>query len=142
MNRKIVCLVLLLMFSFTTTTFATNWVFFEKVPNMFQSTSSQYIDGDSVFKDGNKLTYWSLEVLDKPQSHYAKAMMKLEVNLASPSKLRVLENYSYNVKNLEVYKDTTVTAWENASPKYDKEISFALKHAKEGKDTGIKPTVP
>ena len=116
MKRKIVGLVLLIMITFSSTTFASNWVFFGKVSNMFQTTSSQYIDSDSVYKDGNKLTYWSLEVLDKPQSHYAKAMMKLEVNLATPRKLRVLENYSYDAKNLENYQDKTASAWENASP--------------------------
>ena len=142
MKRKTACLVLLVMLAFTSTTFATNWVFFAKIPNMFQSTSTQYIDSDSVFKDGNKLTYWSLEVLDKPQSHYAKAMMKLEVNLATPSKLRVLENYSYDPKNLEVYKETSATTWENARPRYDKEINFALKYAKERMDSGVKPTIP
>jgi len=137
-----VLFMLFTLLTLTNTAFASNWVFFGKVSNIFQTTSSQYIDSDSIFKDGNKLTYWSLEVLDKPQSHYAKAMMKLEVNLATPRKLRVLENYSFDAKNMENYKDTTASAWENASPRYDKEIAFALKYAKEGKDTSTKPTVP
>jgi hypothetical protein len=145
MKRKIVCLILLIMLSFTSSVFASNWVFYVRDDDGFIGTN-WYIDADSVVKDGSKLFLWTGAVYDKPPSMVKqKVMAKYEASLSPPMQFRRLETHQYDSTNkeLEWGKDTTPEKWQPVTEKDMKlEIDTALKYAKEGKDNGQLPSLP
>ncbi len=137
MRKKIAGLVLLLMIFLANSVFAANWVYYNRVGKLH----TEYIDSDSVFKDGNKLTYWLLQVLDKPlSSNYAKQTLKFEVKLNSPREFTIAESCIYDANNRPGTPKIHEPEWEVAENYDNKQIDFVLKYAKNQKDTGIKPT--
>lgn len=137
MSRKIAGLVLLLLIFSSNSVFAANWVYYARVGRLH----TEYIDKDSVFKDGNKLTFWLLQVLDKPLSiNYAKQTLKFEVKLNSPREFRIAESCIYDANNRPGTPKIHEPEWEEAADYDNKQFDFALQYAKNQKDTGVKPT--
>lgn len=144
MNRKVIGLVLLIMLSFTSSAFATNWVLYDRLDDGFLGTN-WFIDADSVVKDGSKLFFWTTAVYDKPPLMVnEKPIDKYEASLSLPMQFRRIETHQYkDNKEIEWVKSTTPEKWEPVTEKNFKlEIDTALKYAKEGKDTGQRPTLP
>jgi len=140
MKRKMVCLLFLIMFIFTNTAFATNWVLVLTDDNM---QANIYIDADKVFKDVDTITFWVSFVYEQPLFFKIKKQMwKYVVNTVRPRTFKWLVAYDYDSNGSELSCDTKGanygTSLENSGT--DKAATLALKYAKEGKDTGEKPT--
>ena len=137
MNRKIAGLILVLMIFLTNSAYAANWVYYNRVANLH----TEYIDSATVYKDGNKLTFWVLQVLDRPLSiNYAKQTLKFEVKLNSPREFRIAESCLYDVKNRPGTPKVNEPEWEPAEDYDNRQFDFALRYAKNQKDTGIRAT--
>ena len=146
MNRKIICLVLLIMIIFTSPVFATSWVYYGRNGSV---SGNVYIDADSVMKNGDNLSFWELFVYDKPIGTIAKLTTKYEVILAPSRKYRIASSCYYLANNQE---DKEANEWNDADKTTGKwadsfvgknmsaETDFVLKYAKEGKETGAKPS--
>ena len=95
----------------------------------------------TVYKDGNKLTFWVLQVLDRPLSiNYAKQTLKFEVKLTSPREFRIAESCLYDTQNRPGTPKVNEPEWEVAENYDNRQFDFALRYAKNQKDTGIRPT--
>lgn len=144
MKRKIVFLMVLILITFTSSAYATNWLYYDRFDDGVIGCN-WYIDVDSVVKDRSKLIFWKWSVYDMPTSmENKKMMMKYEASLRTPMQFRVLETHHYDKANKEVEwaKSTTPENWQPVTEKdFELEINIALKFAKEGKDTGKQPTV-
>ncbi len=123
MNRKIVCLLLLIMITFSNTAFASNWVY---VCNDDQFGFPLYIDSETVYKDGNTLSYW-WKMVESAKDQY---VWKFEATLTNPRMAR-----EFMTKD----KPGSWRQVRNGSD-IDKSINSALQYAKDGKDTGQQPT--
>lgn len=141
MKRKIICLMLLCLFILPNTAFATNWVYFGK--DIATGLGTEYIDADSVTKDGDKLIYWTLITYDKLTSYYGYTS-KYEVMLSPPRKYKILEVHYYLIDKKEdtMFTPSNDTSWDNTTKDDDREIDTALKYAKEGKNNGQLPSLP
>lgn len=139
MKCKTVCLVLLIMLSFTSSVYATNWVGVQKENN---SPPTVYFDADTVFKEADTITFWVLFVYDQPQDFdVQKLMWQYVVTTKQPRTFKTLVSYGYDSKNVELMRGKGMnygSSLEGTST--DKAVTSALKYAKEGKDTGVKPT--
>jgi len=143
MKRKTICLVLLAMIFFTNTALAANWSFVARTSksndlNLSGSTYNEYIDKNTVRKDGDSLIFWN-----KQQDEDSGEMMltKNEVNL-SLLKAKVIESYGYDSSGKETSRDTELSGWlkYQKGSQFERKILISLRYAKEGKDTGAKPT--
>lgn len=137
MGRKIAGVVLVLMMILANSAYAANWVFYNRAAKLH----TEYIDSTTVYKDGNKLTFWVLQVLDRPlASNYAKQTLKFEVKLSSPREFRIVEFCIYDAKNRPGTPNTKGYEWELAEEYDNRQFDFALKYAKNKPDPGIRPT--
>ena len=138
MNRKIAGLVVALMIFLANSADAANWVYYDRVANLH----TEYIDSATVYKDGNTLTFWVLQVLDRPLSiNYAKQTLKFEVRLNSPREFRIAEScLTDDKKRTGTPKINNEPEWEIAEDYDNRQFDFALRYAKNQKDPGIRPT--
>ena len=137
MNRKIAGLVMVLMLFLANSADAANWVYYNRAANLH----TVYIDSATVYKDGDKLTFWVLQVLDRPLSvNYAKQTLKFEVKLNSPREFRIAESCLYDTKNRPSTPKINEPEWELAEDYDNRQFDFALRYAKNQKDTRIRPT--
>ncbi|MDD5629354.1 MAG: hypothetical protein PHU21_09835 [Elusimicrobia bacterium] len=129
---------------------AANWVLVKRcedhsdpTASFLGSSFSDYIDANSVTRNGDRLIFWSKEELDKPYMTTKCFMTKHEVDLLS-RKDRQLESYHFDEKGEVVNHNVAPGQWDSrevgANSKADLEIKAALAHAKEGKDRGNTPT--
>lgn len=141
MKRNIVCLVFLIMITFTSSAFATNWVWVQKENN---SQANVYFDADTVFKKADTVTFWVLFVYDQSQEFDVKKhMWQYVVNTKQPRTFKTLAAYAYDSKNAELMRGKGMnygTSLEGTAT--DNAVTNALKYVKEGNDTGEKPTLP
>jgi hypothetical protein len=121
-KKRLAWLLVLCLVILSNTAFAANWVYVCK-DDVFGFPV--YIDSETVVKDGNKLIFW-WEIVETDKT---KNVWKIEATLASPRMYR------------NIY-DWGTSGWAKvlAGSDYDKAITAALKYAKEGKDSGQKPT--
>ena len=136
MNRKIAGLALLLMFSFSNSVFATNWVYVQK-----DADTTVYFDADTAFKQGDTLTFWIRFVYDQPiELDVKKHMWQYVVSTSLPRTFKTLVAYAYDSNNNQIARvkgRNYGTSLEGTAT--DKAVTSALRYAKTGQDTGIKP---
>ena len=143
MSRKIVCLMILLIIFLTNTVFATNWVFVGA--SMLTGVKSNiYVDSDSVIKNGETVTFWTLTANEKPD--FTEMKNQLEKHDAKqPRMMRSLANYSYYANNKLIWSNPNI---KGISSSFEPGtlgaimIETAFKYAKEGNDTGQQPPLP
>ena len=146
MNRKIVCLALLVLLLVTNTALAASWTQVGRTnkddpTNMSGAAYSEYIDKASVRKDGDRLIYWHKLEYDKINEDSGEATLtKLEV-LLSARKTRDLETIDYDGHGVEKKRYSEPTHWVpyQKGSQFEKKIQVALKYAKDGKDSGPAP---
>ena len=146
MNRKIVCLVLLVLLLVTNTALAASWTQVGRInkddpTNMSGAAYTEYIDKASVRKDGDRLIYWHKLEYDKINEDSGEATLtKLEV-LLSARKTRDLETIDYDGHGVEKKRYSEPTGWVpyQKGSQFEKKIQVALKYAKDGKDAGPAP---
>ena len=137
MNRKIVGLALAFVLMWSNSAFAASWVFYNRVGKLH----TEYIDGASVYKDGDRLTFWVLQFLDRPlSSNYAKQTLKFEVRLNSPREYRIAESCIYDANNRPGTPKVNPVEWEPAEEYDNRQFDFALRYAQNRKDPGTRPT--
>jgi len=142
MKRKTIWLVLLAMIFFTNTALAANWSFVARTSkvndlNLSGSTYNEYIDKNTVRKDGDNLIFWNKQ---QDEDSGETMLTKNEVNL-SLLKARVIESYGYDSSGKETSRDTELSGWlkYQKGSQFERKILISLRYAKEGKDTGAKP---
>lgn len=144
-------LALCLLFLFSNTAFATNWVYVT-TNSLFGTTTKYYVDADSVIKRNNTIIYWWLQVNDKPEPamNVKRILEKIEAVPKTPRGTRTLELHQYGEKGNVIMEYPTSERTMNSkfssvinkgSP-IDMSIDAALKYAKEGKDSGQMPKLP
>ena len=146
MNRKIVCLALLVLLLVTNTALAASWTQVGRTnkddpTNMSGAAYSEYIDKASVRKDGDRLIYWHKLEYDKINEDSGEATLtKLEV-LLSARKTRDLETIDYDGHGVEKKRYSEPTHWVpyQKGSQFERKIQVALKYAKDGKDAGPAP---
>ena len=146
MNRKIVCLVLLVLLLVTNTALAASWTQVGRTnkddpTNMSGAAYTEYSDKASVRKDGDRLIYWHKLEYDKINEDSGEATLtKLEV-LLSARKTRDLETIDYDGHGVEKKRYSEPTGWVpyQKGSQFEKKIQVALKYAKDGKDAGPAP---
>ena len=146
MNRKIVCLVLLVLLLVTNTALAASWTQVGRTnkddpTNMSGAAYTEYIDKASVRKDGDRLIYWHKLEYDKINEDSGEATLtKLEV-LLSARKTRDLETIDYDGHGVEKKRYSEPTGWVpyQKGSQFEKKIQVVLKYAKDGKDAGPAP---
>ena len=146
MNRKIVCLALLVLLLVTNTALAASWTQVGRTnkddpTNMSGAAYSEYIDKASVRKDGDRLIYWHKLEYDKINEDSGEATLtKLEV-LLSARKTRDLETIDYDGHGVEKKRYSEPTQWVSyqKGSQFEGKIQAAMKYAKDGKDAGPAP---
>ena len=138
MSKKIAGFALLFVLLLSNSVFAANWVFYSREGKLH----TLYIDSSSVYKDGDRMTYWVLQVLDRPlSSNYAKQTLKFEVKLNAPREFRIAESCIYDANNRPggPHKVNPVE-WEPAEDYDNRQFDFALRYAKIRMDPGTRPS--
>ena len=146
MNRKIVCLALLVLLLVTNTALAASWTQVGRTnkddpTNMSGAAYREYIDKASVRKDGDRLIYWHKLEYDKINEDSGEATLtKLEV-LLSARKTRDLETIDYDGHGVEKKRYSEPTQWVSyqKGSQFEGKIQAAMKYAKDGKDAGPAP---
>lgn len=125
---------------------ATNWTYIGKGDNpKILGNYEAYVDKDTVVSNGNKVSYWELQIYNDDADGVIneKSLHKIEAVTSSPRQWRQLEAYLYDAADRETVHDTEPWSFSPVRlPIYDKEIDFALNHAKAGGDNARKPTLP
>ena len=146
MNRKIVCLALLVLLLVTNTALAASWTQVGRTnkddpTNMSGAAYTEYIDKASVRKDCDRLIYWHKLEYDKINEDSGETTLtKLEV-LLSARKTRDLETIDYDGHGVEKKRYSEPTGWVpyQKGSQFERKIQVALKYAKDGKDAGPAP---
>lgn len=142
MKKRVICLMVLCLFLLSNTALATNWVYIFSFTE-FPPKCDVYLDIDSVTKSGDTITYWELEVYEKPLSDGKKQFLQ-KWEAKQPRMFREIALYQYDLNKREV------GSWPNLQNNFEsyndnprgKVADEAFKYAKEGKVTGQKPTLP
>lgn len=90
------------------------------------------------------IIFWELLVEDDTPDKANKTLYKFEATITSQRQKRTLEYLLYNPQGKETFRNKRSGSFspvQKNSPA-DQCIDFALKHAKEGKDTGEIPVLP
>ncbi len=149
MKRKTICLLLLAMLILTNTALASNWSFVGRTSkennlNLTGANYNDYVDKNTARKYGDSLIFWNKQQFDKEDEDSGETVLtKNEVNL-SMQKTRVLASYEYDNYGKETSHDSESSGWfqYQKGSQFERKILIALRYAKEGKDTGITPTLP
>lgn len=132
MVRKTAALLLVSLFILSNSAFAANWVYFQRLEGTRYGACTEYLDADSVVKDDNKVTYWTILVLDEKLKYDGtkKILYKKEAPLDGPPRHRTLEMYGYNVEDVEIRRHLFEPMTFYSSP--PDEIHRILQYAKAG----------
>ena len=146
MNRKIVCLALLVLLLVTNTALAASWTQVGRTnkddpTNMSGAAYTEYIDKASVRKDGDRLIYWHKLEYDKLDEDSGEATLNKNEVLLSTLKTRTLETIDYDGHGVEKKRYSEPTHWVpyQKGSQFELKIQAALKYAKDGKDAGPAP---
>ena len=85
---------------------AAQWMYFERLEGTRMGPCTEYVDAESVVKNGARLIYWTLWLLDEPggDKQVRKVLWKNEATLSEPKQERALEFYQYNAEGEEVFQ--------------------------------------
>lgn len=132
MLRKTAALLLVSLFILSSSAYAAAWVYFQRLEGTRYGACTEYLDTDSVVKDNDKVTYWTIWVFDrKSQFHdMRKILWKKEAPLAVPPRHRSLEMYGYNGEDVEIRRHLFESMSFYSAP--PDEIRRLLPYAKAG----------
>lgn len=102
---KMVAIFLVVLFMCSNTVLAANWVYLQRQEGTRYGPCTEYIDADSVIKEENKVTYWTIWVFDEKSDHHniMKMLRKKETILsAQPQQHRILKQYFFDAENEEI----------------------------------------
>ena len=145
MKKRIAAIIFMCLLIFAGSAFAANWIHTDKGFNAGEPVDD-YLDSESVVKNGDTITFWRLTVWEKPDM-FIGAKLQIEKWEAKQIRQgRILERYAYDVNKKLIlsnsnFKQTSFTSY-NVNAPMGKIIDAAFKYAKEGKDSGQKPTLP
>jgi len=149
MERKSIGCLLIILLLLANTASAANWIYLQRhEATRYGPPSTEYLDADSVVREGGMMAYWTMWVLDKdlPPGHPTKILWKREVSLSTPLQQRYLETYQYDaagnkavINNFFYTKPQPFIVVEPGSE--DEElITRVLEYAKESKEAdSIRP---
>lgn len=142
MIRRIIVLVLIVLFMASNATFAANWVFLQRQEGTREGPCTEYIDTDSVVRYEDKVVYWTIWVLDEKLGYDGarKIMFKKEVPLVYPLRHRNLEIYRYDGEDVEIrrYLMPTNTYYAGSPDETNQALQYA-RPAKVGEVTKPDP---
>lgn len=145
MKKTIMLIIFLYILMLTNMAFAANWIHVDK-SSIAGEPVNDYVDSDSVSKNDDTIIFWRLIVWEKPDMFIGA---KLELQKWAAKQIRqgkTLEKYTYDsnkklISSHSNIKSTSFTSFNENAPG-GKIIEAAFKYAKEGKDSGQKPTLP
>ncbi len=131
MIGKIVAALLTALFILSNPAFATDWVYLQRLEGTRYGPCTEYFDGDSVVKSGDKIIYWSIWVLDETlrQDGTKKLLFRKEAPLIHPLRNRTLEMYLYDSEDRELRRYVTPGEYYHKDPEG---ISRVMQYAKTG----------
>lgn len=99
----LLCLIFVLQ---CTASASAKWIYVQRLEGTRKGSCSEYLETGSVTKNGPRLVYWTLWVLDEPggNQQVRKILWKNEALLSEPKQVRALETYQYDGKGVEVYQ--------------------------------------
>ena len=141
-KRLIVALVMLLLLalSYPASAAAASWVYLERLEGTRYGSCSEYLDAASVVKDGDKVVYWTVWVLDDAagppgRKNIKKLMFKKEVLLTAPPKVRTLAAYQYDAADREISRyEKPGDFWELRDAEEKELVGRILEYAREGQE--------
>lgn len=143
MNRKIAGLVMILMFFFSNSVFAANWVYVA-TSNITGVNAATYVDSESVIITGETINFWTLTKKETPD--FANVKYELRKHEAKqPRTLRDTASYLYDINKkliASVPKINGSFKTFQAGTMGALTVEAAFKYAKEGNDTGEQPSFP
>lgn len=107
MSKRIILLMLSLLFILSNTTFAANWVYLQRQEGTRYGPCTEYFDTDSVIKEKDKVIVWLLWVIDEtnnPSHDIKKLLFKQEILFGQPMKQGKIEMYTYDAKDQELHR--------------------------------------
>lgn len=106
--KKLAGLIILVvwLFIWQGTAAAANWLFVQRLEGTRMGACNEYIDAESVARNGDRLIYWTLWLYDKPFGNQAaeRILSKKEAVPGEPGQVRTLEYYYYNQAGDEVFQ--------------------------------------
>jgi hypothetical protein len=146
MERKTVCLMLLIMMISTNTAFASNWSFVGRTSkedplNLIGATYNEYIEKNTARKNGDSLIFWNKQQFDKDDEDSGEMILTQNEVTLSMQKTRILESIEYDYNGKVTSRDKEPSGWSQyqKGSQFERKILIALKYAKEGKGTGVSP---
>jgi len=132
MRKRTILFLLIGLLALSSAAFAANWKLVYRGDDPAMGMITVYIDSDSIVRNGDHLTYWTLSVYDLPFLDIKKMKCHHEVTLSNPRQMRDLGCISYDSNDHETGgRGSTVTEWQPVDePQEIKEIEFALRYAK------------
>lgn len=137
--KKIMLCVLSLLFLFSSTTFAANWVYLQRQEGTRYGPCTEYFDIDSVVKDKEKVIVWLLWVLDdsKLSNGTKKILFKQEILLGQSMKQGKAAMYTYDENDQELKGYLYLSPYfygVRPNSKEENSIERVLLYAQEKKD--------
>lgn len=88
---------------------ASQWMYVERLEGTRMGSCTEYMDAESVVRNGSRLIYWTLWQLDEPGGNrqVKKVLWKKEVSLHDPKNERTLEFYQFDIDDIEVFRYLT-----------------------------------
>ena len=115
MKKRIIGLLLLCLFTLSSTAFAATWVYAMRDDRTYHC--DVYIDSDKIEKNDRTIIFWMLVILDRPNgSGEKKIMIKTEATLTLPRNTRDLDLYTYDSDNRQLNHDNSPPKWYQAPP--------------------------
>lgn len=137
--KKIIISMLSLVFIFSNTVFAANWIYLQRQEGTRYGPCTEYFDADSMVKEKEKIIVWLLWVLDDAQlsNGTKKILFKQEIVLDQPMKQGKTAMYTYdeNDQALKSYPALSPGYYEvRPNSKEENGIEKLLLYAQDGKD--------
>ncbi len=135
--KRGVLLWLLAWFCFMGTADAANWTYLQRLEGTRFGACTEYVDIDSVVRDGERVVYWTLWVVDDDghPHQYKKVLWQNEVLLSQILQNRNLSSYYYDKDGRELFRSLKPGSF--ALLPMDSErlqgVQRALAFAKDGK---------
>jgi hypothetical protein len=116
---------------------AANWVYYGReaggsdLYNALFPPANDYIDADSVSRNGDTLTVWQKKDYDQVEQDGTKTILvETELNLSAKQEREILV-IRYNSDGQEISRDNGASGWRDyaAGDNFDQFTSFALRYA-------------
>ncbi len=104
--KKSVLLWVLACFCFFGTAEAANWTYVQRLEGTRFGACAEYVDADSVVRQGERIVYWTMWVVDDGEHPYPykKLLWQNEVVMSKVWQQRSLRSYYYDKDEQEVFR--------------------------------------